>query len=134
MHVLKPAAAYFALVFGAGFVLGAIRVSWIVSRIGARAAVLLETPAMLAVSVLAARWTNRRLAAGAGHGERFAIGLIALGLMLGAELAVGVALRGARPAEALLERDPVSGTAYYLALGVFAILPWLLGRRAAGAG
>jgi hypothetical protein len=90
MRVLEPAAAYFALVFGAGFVLGAIRVSWIVPSIGARAAVLVETPVMLAVSALAARWTNRRLA-------------------------------------------PVSGTAYYLALGVFAILPWLLGRRAVGA-
>jgi predicted MFS family arabinose efflux permease len=69
MRVLKAAATYFVLVFGAGFVLGAIRVTWIVPRIGARAAVLLETPLVLAVSVLAALWRNRRLAAGASRGK-----------------------------------------------------------------
>jgi hypothetical protein len=38
--VLKAGALYFALVFGAGFVLGSIRVLWLVPRIGERTAEL----------------------------------------------------------------------------------------------
>jgi hypothetical protein len=32
--------------------------------------------------------------------------------------------------EVLLNKDPVSGTVYYALLGVFALMPWLLARRA----
>jgi hypothetical protein len=73
--------------------------------------------------------TNRRFAAKAGASGRIGIGLLALGLLLAAEMAVGVTLRCASPGEALVNRDLVSGTAYYLALRVFALLPWLLGPR-----
>ena len=37
-QALKPALLYFALVFGAGFVLGPIRILWAVPRLGARTA------------------------------------------------------------------------------------------------
>jgi hypothetical protein len=49
--------------------------------------------------------------------------------MLGAELWVGTALRGLSVAAVFLERDPVSGTAYYLSLAMFTALPWLLRKR-----
>lgn len=42
MHLLKPAAAYFSLVFGAGFVLSVVRTLWIVPRVGTRTAELLR--------------------------------------------------------------------------------------------
>jgi hypothetical protein len=58
-----------------------------------------------------------------------AIGGIALGLMLAGELAVGIGLRGMTAAEVILNRDPVSGTAYYLSLILFAAMPWLISRR-----
>ena len=45
--MLKAAASYFALVFGAGFVLGSTRVPFLVPRVGARTAKLLQTPLML---------------------------------------------------------------------------------------
>jgi hypothetical protein len=57
MQMLKAGAVYFALVFGTGFVLGTIRTIWVVPRVGTRAAELMEMPMMLAVSILAARWT-----------------------------------------------------------------------------
>lgn len=126
---LKPAMAYFALVFGAGFVLGPIRVLWLVPRVGERTAELLELPLMLVVIVLAARWTTRRFAPASPPSGWLVIGLIALGLLLAAELGVGIVLRGGSPAEALLARDPVSGTAYYASLALFALMPWLLARR-----
>jgi hypothetical protein len=62
MRVLKAGSLYFALVFAVGFVLGTIRTVWLVPRVGARAAELMEMPIMLAVTIVAARWTVLRLA------------------------------------------------------------------------
>jgi hypothetical protein len=46
--------------------------------------------------------------------------------MLGAELTLVLALRGLTIRQYLSSRDPVSGTAYYVSLGVFALLPLIL--------
>src|SRR5262245_56776337 len=62
MRVRKAGALYFAVVFETGFVLGPIRVPWVVPRVGIRAAELMEMPVMLVVVVLAARWIVRRFA------------------------------------------------------------------------
>jgi hypothetical protein len=126
MRLLGSAAIYFALVFATGFVLGTVRVLLVAPRTGTRTAELLEIPIMLVAVVLAARWTTWHRAAGAGPGERLGIGLLALGWMQVAELSVGIAIRGSSPTEA--PRDPVSGVVYYAALGLFALMPWLLGR------
>jgi hypothetical protein len=127
MHLMKPAAVYFALVFGAGFILGVGRVLWLVPRLGARDAELVEMPLMLVVITLAAGRTNR-LFAGMGGPARLGYGGVALSLTLAADLAVAVFLRGMSPAAAFADRDPVSGAAYYGSLIVFALMPWLLGR------
>ena len=62
MPILNAGVLYFALVFGAGFVLGTIRTLWVVPRVGTRMAELMETPIMLVVTIVAARWTVLRLA------------------------------------------------------------------------
>jgi len=62
MQILKAGVIYFALVFGAGFVLGPIRILWVVPRLGTRMAELMETPIMFVVILVAARWIIRRLA------------------------------------------------------------------------
>lgn len=129
MRLLKPAAMYFILVFGAGVVLGTVRVLVVVPQIGERTAELLEMPLMLVTIVLAAHWINRRFPDIAGAPSKLGIGLMALGLMFSAELVVGVVLRGISPIELLVNRDPVSGTAYYASLVLFAAMPWLLSRR-----
>src|SRR5208337_4093029 len=61
MQLVKAGVLYFALVFGAGFVLGTIRTLWVVPRVGTRTAELMEMPIMLAVTIVAARWTVLRL-------------------------------------------------------------------------
>ena len=61
-QTIKAATAYFAIVFGIGFVLGTARVLVIIPRIGELAAVLLEVPVMLATSWFAARWCIARFA------------------------------------------------------------------------
>ena len=61
MRILKAGVIYFALVFGAGFMLGTVRVLWGVPHVGTRTAELLEAPIMLVVTILAARWVVRRM-------------------------------------------------------------------------
>jgi hypothetical protein len=124
MAVWKIAAIYFALVFGAGFVLGSVRVLWLEPQTGIRAAELLEMPVMLAVILAAARFLVRRYPV-----PYLRTGLLALAMLLGAEIVLGVTLRGLSVQRVLLDRDPVSGAAYYASLAVFALAPWWLSRR-----
>jgi hypothetical protein len=127
MQVMKAGVLYFALVFGAGFVLGTVRTLWVVPRVGTRKAELMETPIMLVVTIVAARWTVLRLSVSAMWSARLEMGCIALVLMLIAEFGFMLWIRGISIREYLAKRDRVSGTAYYLMLLVFAILPLLAG-------
>jgi hypothetical protein len=129
MPILKAGVLYFALVFGAGFVLGTIRTLWIVPRLGMRMAELMETPIMLVITILAARWTVRRLAVPSTLPARLCMGCVALGLLLVAEFTLVLWLRGMSIREYFASRDPVAGTVYYVMLGVFAIMPLLVTRR-----
>jgi hypothetical protein len=61
MPILKAGVLYFGLVFGVGFVLGTIRTLWVVPRVGTRKAELMETPIMLVITIVAARWIILRL-------------------------------------------------------------------------
>ncbi len=124
MPTLKAALFYFLTVFGAGFLLGPIRVFLLVPKVGVRTAELIEMPIMLAAIYFAARQTNTKFPLPPAN--RLALGLSALSLMLAAELTVATTLRGLTIRDALLNRDPVSGTAYYASLAIFALLPRLL--------
>ncbi len=129
MQILKAGVLYFALVFGAGFVLGPIRILWAVPRFGERMAELMETPIMFAVTILAARWVVRRLALPSIPLRRLGMGCVALGLLLVAEFTLVLWLRGLSIRDYFEGRDPVAGTVYYLMLGVFAIMPLLVARK-----
>ena len=120
--------AYFALVFGAGFVLGPLRILLLVPRVGERAAELLELPVMVGICWLAARWVTRRFAVPASRGARLGMGALAGALLLAAEFALVLPLRGLTLAEYFATRDPVSGTAYYLAVLLMALMPLLVRR------
>lgn len=129
MQLLKAGAIYFALVFGAGCVLGPIRILWLVPKVGERIAELIETPVMLAVIILAARWVARRFVTPRTPYRLLAVGLISLGLLLLAELTLVLWLRGLTLGEYFASRDPVAGTVYLVMLGVFAIMPVLVASR-----
>lgn len=129
VRILTPAAIYFTLVFGAGFVFGPVRVLWLEPWVGERTAVLIESPFMLAVIVAAGRWVGRRLLAGRSAAARLGVGLLAAAGVLAADVAVGIGLRGLSIGEVFTGRDPVSGAAYYGLVGLFALMPWLAGRR-----
>ncbi|HKM83130.1 MAG TPA: hypothetical protein VJY15_19495 [Candidatus Acidoferrum sp.] len=123
---MKAGVLYFALVFAVGFVLGTIRTRWIVPRFGTRMAELMEMPIMLAVTIVAARWTVVRLSVPMMWSARLEMGCMALVLMLIAEFGFVLWIRGLSIKEYFATRDPVSGAAYYLLLLVFAIMPRLV--------
>jgi hypothetical protein len=129
METLKAGVLYFALVFAAGFVLGLIRILWVVPRFGTRTAELMETPIMLAVIIFAARWIVRGLAMPPTPSKRLGVGFVALGLLLVAEFTLVLWLRSLTIDEYLATRDPVAGTVYIVMLGVVAIMPLLVARR-----
>jgi hypothetical protein len=129
MQLLKTGSLYFALVFAAGFVLGTVRVLWLVPRLGERTAELMETPIMLLVIIIAARWVVRRFPAPPALPKRLAVGVIALVLLLAAEITFVLSLRGPSIAEYVATRDPVSGSVYLAMLVVFAVMPLLVARR-----
>jgi hypothetical protein len=133
MRALKAGLLYCALVFGAGFILGSIRLALVVPRLGVRASELLEIPIMLATTVMAARWVVRRLAVPPVVRNRLGMGLIALVLMLLAEFGLVLSLRGMSFREYLATRDPVSAAVYYASLVVFALMPLILRLIRAGA-
>jgi len=126
---LVAASAYFAVVFGAGFVLGTIRTLWAVPRFGPRLAELIEAPIMLVVIVAAARWVVGRYASRFTARRRLALGATGLALMLLAEFTLVAWLQGKPIREYLAGRDPVSGSVYYVLLVVFAAMPALVRRR-----
>ena len=126
MPIVKAGVLYFALVFGAGFVLGTVRTLWIVPRLGTRTAELIETPIMLAVVIVVARWTVLRLVVPSVPSARLGMGGVALVLMLVAEFGLVLWFRGQTNREYFASRDPVAGTVYYLMLTVFAVMPLLV--------
>jgi len=129
MKILKAGILYFVLVFGAGFVLGPIRILWVVPRVGMRIAELMEFPIMFVVIILVARWLVRRLAVPPTRSSRLGMGFIALGLLLTAELVLVGPIQGYSIKAYIATRDPVSGTVFLVLLGVFAFMPLLLTRR-----
>lgn len=124
------AAVYFALVFGAGFVFGVVRVLMLEPRLGERWSELAEMPLMLFVTVAAARFVLRRYPA-AKRANYLASGVLALLFMLAVEFSVVLSIRGLSIAQYFAERDPVAGTVYALMLLVFALMPWILGKKIA---
>jgi hypothetical protein len=128
MRIIKAAVLYFVLVFGAGFILGPIRILLVVPRFGTRTAELMETPIMFVVIIVAAWWIVRRLAVPFKSSYRFGMGCIALGFLLVAEFTLVLWLQGLSIKEYLANRDPVSGTVYYVMLVIFAIMPRFVAR------
>ncbi len=90
--VLKASLSYFAVVFAAAFVIGALRVTLIAPQTGALVAVALEVPLVLALSWLVAGRVLRRWPL---DGQRRAgMGALAFALLMLAELALATLLFG----------------------------------------
>ena len=128
MASFKAAVAYFALVLGTGFVLGTVRVPFLVPRLGERYAELLEMPIMFVVIVLAARYVVRRFGLPPSPSVRLLVGFAALAMSVLAELLLAAALQDLSVGQYIASRDPVSGSVYLFVLLLFALMPYILAR------
>ena len=128
-RTLKAGGLYVALVFGAGFVLGTIRVVFLVPVVGSRMAELMEMPVMFGVIVFAARWVVRALEVSSTVSCRLGMGGIALVLILALECSMVLGVRGLSFHQYVEAFDPIAGTAYVVMLGIFAVMPFLVSGR-----
>jgi hypothetical protein len=126
MHELRAGLVYSALGFGAGFVLGCVRVPFVTPRLGERWAELAEMPAMAALVLCSARLVERRFLLSPDMATRLAVGVVALTSLVATELALVRPLRHESIGEYVARKDPVAGTAYVAMLALYALMPLLL--------
>lgn len=130
MRIIGAAAIYWAMVFALGFVLGTVRVLWVIPRVGLVPATLMELPLILAASWFAAGWLVRRFAI-ASPREALTVGVLAFAILMIAECALAAVLSGQAPAiwlAGLHQPHALLGLAGQV---VFALMPWRRVRRAA---
>ena len=125
----RAALLYWLGIFALGFVLGTVRVLWLAPALGGGPAVLLELPLMLAASWWLAARLLARFAIRSG-GAALAMGLLALALLLAAELGLAMALGGS-PRGWLAGLGTPAGLLGLAGQGLFGLVPWLLWRRMA---
>lgn len=120
---IQAGLAYFAIVLGTGFVLGVVRVPFLVPRIGERWAELAEMPIMATVIYMAAGYILRHFPEIGSPTKSLMAGILALALSVAAEVALATVLQDRTLAEFIGSRDKVSGSVYIALLLVFAVMP-----------
>lgn len=124
--MMKPglaAIAYWALIFALGFVLGTVRVVWLVPLVGPLPATALELPVILAASWWVAGWLVRRFSIGTS-GEALMMGVMAFALLLASECLLAIAIGGQTVGEwiaGLYQPHALLGLGGQL---VFGLMPW----------
>lgn len=126
MQALEASIVYFSLVFGLGFILGSIRVPFIVPRLGQRKAELIETPFMLVGIVIAAQFVVKHYALSNTILTPLIVGLLALSLVILAEILLIIVLQGGKIRQYFKSCDTVSGSVYILLLILFALMPLMI--------
>lgn len=91
---VKAGFFYFALVFGVGFLLGALRVIVAAPHLGEILAVLVELPIILLAAWTICRWLIKRFKLPQDWQSRLTMGGLAFGLLMAAELLLAVTLFG----------------------------------------
>lgn len=125
---LIAGAAYFAMVFAAGFALGVVRELALRPWAGEVGAVLIELPMILLAAYFAARWLSLRLGLARAR-ERAAMGAVALALLLLAEAALAGPVRGLSPREWAAGFASLRGAVTLAGYAAFAAMPVWAGRR-----
>lgn len=127
-RALSAGALYFAVVFAAGFALGAIRGLVIAPAIGETAAVAIELPIILAISWMACHWIVARTAIAPTISARAIMGASAFTLLIAAEALLALGLGRSLTEHLATYRDAASllGLTGQLAFAAFPLLQRLL--------
>lgn len=129
MTVVQAAVLYVGIVFACGFALGTLRVLAVAPAIGETAAVLLELPLMLAASWYACRRAIAMRPVAHRPAPRLAMGALAFGLLLAAELALAVLGFGRTVAQHIATYQSLSAQVGLAAQVGFASFPLIQCRR-----
>ena len=129
MHILTAGALYFAITYAAGFVFGSLRELFVVPRLGQLAATLIETPVMLTVVYLAARWVTGRFGAPLTASDLLAIGAIGFALLMSAEAIFSGLTRGWSLALWLAHFKTADGAISLVLFVLFAFMPLFAGQH-----
>ncbi len=78
--------SYFGIVFAVGFLLGVLRVLFLIPRLGETAAVLLELPLLLTLSWMVCEWLTAHFDIPTAFSLRLAMGALAFAVLMLAEL------------------------------------------------
>ncbi len=105
---MRAGLIYFAGVFALGFLLGVVRILWLVPRLGETVAVLFELPVMLAAAWLWAGLLLQRLSVPRRAAPALVMGGVGFALLMAAEFALGAAT-GTSPALQVAKWGTVSG-------------------------
>ena len=123
LKTIRPGLLYFALVLGVGFLLGVVRVLFLVPRIGERWAELAEMPIMAVVIYFAAGFVLKRYPEVCSPRRSLLVGILALLMSVCAELGLAFVLQDQTLSEFIASRDKVSGSVYLALLLAFAVMP-----------
>lgn len=124
MNSIKAGAAYFVIIFSLGFVLGALRVTLIIPRIGELAATLLEVPVILAASWFVSGWLMKRLHVGPDTRVRLLMGAVAFGLTMIAEPLLGQFFSRPISVQLAALQQP-AGMVGLAGQVLFGLMPWI---------
>lgn len=117
---------YFVIVFAAGILLGVLRVTVLLPRMGELPAVALELPIILLISWIVCRWLVARFSVPATPSHRAAMGALAFALLMLAELGLSTLVFGWPWPEYLAHYQTEPGLLGLSGQIVFALMPWAL--------
>lgn len=128
--------AYFAIVFAAGFALGAIRVVLLIPRIGETVAVLIELPVILTVAWIASRWLVTKFDVPRQSGPRLLMGGAAFLTLMCAELGLSMLAFGRTVVDHLDQYHTIHGLLGLAGQVMFGLFPLITAhfRRACPSG
>lgn len=123
---------YFAIVFAAGFMLGAVRVGALAPAVGDVAATLIELPFILGASWAACLFVIARFKVPARAPARLTMGAVAFAFLIGAEIALGLGLMDRRLAaqfEAMRAPAALIGLAGQVLFALFPLIAMRARRK-----
>ena len=123
VKILASASVYFGMVFAAAFVLGALRVTVVVPRLGTLMAVLIEVPIVLGISWIVCRHVVRWFDVPGEWRPRLAMGILAFMLLMIAEPAIAIFGFGRSLTQYFGEFQSTAGLIGLLGQIAFALIP-----------
>ena len=127
-RALTSASAYVLTLFALGFVLGTIRVLFVVPQIGELAATIAEVPVMLTAGYFTCRWAIRRWQVPSTIAIRLAMVLWFLALLFVFEALLGATLFGRSVAEQWTALGSPAGLVGISAQIIAALLPLFVSK------